>query len=225
MNVHFYKREDSSWEWHASTDGAALNGGVAGVPQAVASGKLSFTQDGKLANDELLESNLNFRGATENQKIDFNFGDAIISRKGTGALGTTQYGSNSQVFKQVQDGYEAGTMTNFTLDDQGTISGLYSNGTVRPLAKVALAKFENNEGLLKAGSNRFKEAVRSGQPVIGAAGEGGRGTILSKTLENSNVDLANEFVSMMQTQRNFQANGKIITTSDELLQDVINFKR
>ena len=111
------------------------------------------------------------------------------------------------------------------MDSTGLISGSYSNGITRPLAQMALARFENNEGLFKLGGNKFKEAVLSGQPLIGNAGEAGRGLIEAKTLENSNVDLAQEFVKMMTTQRNFQANAKTITTSDELLQEVIQLKR
>ncbi len=225
VNMHFYKRQDGEWEWNASADGSALQGGVDGTPQVIAKGKLTFTPDGKLNSDEILESNISFRGAQAGQKVDFNFGDSIITRKGTGTQGSTQYGSNSQVYRQLQDGYAAGNLTNFSVDEQGVVSGSYSNGVTRPLAKMALARFENNEGLYKLGSNRFKEAVLSGQPLVGSAGEAGRGQVVSKTLESSNVDLANEFVKMIQTQRNFQANAKTITASDELLQDIINLKR
>ena len=225
VNMYFYKRGDGQWEWNATADGGALQGGTEGVKQVIARGKLTFTPDGKLNTDEVTESNISFRGAQPNQKVDFNFGDSIITRKGTGVSGSTQYGSKSQVFRQLQDGYAAGTLTNFSVDETGVVSGSYSNGVTRSLAQIGVARFENNEGLYKLGSNRYKEAVLSGQALIGAAGEAGRGTILAKTLEASNVDLANEFVQMIQTQRNFQANAKTVTTSDELLQDVINLKR
>jgi flagellar hook protein FlgE len=225
LTLFFYKSNESEWSWHATADGGQLQGGKEGTLAEVAAGRLTFTRDGKLNTDELLKSNLSFKGSEENQKVDFNFGDAIVSRKGTGLVGTTQYGSKSQIYRQVQDGYSAGTLTNFSVDDSGIISGSYSNGVTRPLAQIAVARFENNEGLFKLGNSRFKEANMSGQPLIGTAGESGRGTIASKALESSNVDLANEFVKMMTTQRNFQANAKTITTSDELLQEVIQLKR
>ena len=225
LNVYFYKAAESDWKWYATADGGVLQGGKEGTTQQIAEGKLSFTKDGKLASDELISSSINFRGATPNQKIDFNFGDSIITRKGTGLQGTTQYGSNSTIYRQVQDGYAAGSLTNFSIDDTGTVSGAYSNGVAKPLAQIAIARFENNEGLYKAGNNRWKEAVNSGQPLIGRAGEAGRGVVMAKTLESSNVDLAGEFVHMMGNQRNFQANAKTITTSDELLQEVIQLKR
>lgn len=225
INVYFQKTGDYEWSWHGLADGGELQNGQEGVNQEVASGKLTFTPDGKLATDELLSSNISFKGATENQKVDFYFGDSIITRNGSGLDGSTHYGSDSQVFKQVQDGYAAGTLSNFSIDDKGMVSGSYSNGVTRPLAYIALSRFENNEGLYKLGQNRYKEAVKSGQPLIGKAGEAGRGDILAKSLEASNVDLAHEFVQMIQTQRNFQANSKTIATSDELLQDIINLKR
>jgi flagellar hook protein FlgE len=225
MNMYFYKTGESEWKWYGTADGAVLQGGEAGKNQVVAEGVLTFTEDGKLNTDELTSNQLNFRGATAGQKIDFNFGDSIVTRKGTGLGGSTQYGSKSTVYRQIQDGFTAGTLTNFSVDTGGLISGSYSNGITKPLAQMALARFENNEGLFKAGGNRYKEAVNSGQPLIGSAGEAGRGTVEAKTLENSNVDLAQEFVKMMTTQRSFQANAKTITTSDELLQEVINLKR
>lgn len=223
--VHFFKTSSQEWSWYASADGAVLQGGEEGKPQQIASGKLTFNSDGKLETDEVISSNISFRGATANQKVDFNFGDAIKTRNGTGSEGTTQYGSNSQVFRQIQDGYSGGTLTNFSVDDNGTVSGSYSNGVTKALAKIGVARFENNEGLYKLGQNRFKEAVLSGEPLIGEANQGGRGAIQTKTLEQSNVDIAAEFVEMIRTQRNFQANAKTVTTSDELLQDIISLKR
>jgi flagellar hook protein FlgE len=225
IDVFFYKTGDSEWKWYGMADGSTLQGGQEGKREVVAEGRLTFTGDGKLATDELTNLNLKFRGADPAQKVDFNFGDAIITRKGSGLQGSTQYGSKSQVFRQIQDGYSAGTLTNFSVDESGMVSGSYSNGVTKSLAQIAMARFENNEGLFKMGGNRFKEAVLSGQPLIGAASESGRGAVVAKTLEASNVDLANEFVKMMTTQRNFQANAKTITTSDELLQEVINLKR
>ncbi|NCN28582.1 flagellar hook protein FlgE [bacterium] len=225
VNMYFYKTAENQWNWHATADGADLQGGVDGTDQAIASGVLKYTSDGKLDTDTINNSNINFRGAQPNQAIDFYFGDSITSRQGTGLAGSTQYGSDSQVFRQVQDGFAAGTLTNFSIDEKGQVSGSYSNGVTRPIAELALARFENNEGLYKTGGNRFKEAVNSGQPLVGSAGTAGRGRVMSKSLENSNVDLAAEFVKMIQTQRNFQANAKTITASDELLQDIINLKR
>src|SRR5690606_21359951 len=147
--IHFYKTASQEWSWHATADGATLQGGVDGVMQEIAQGKLVFTQEGKLDSDTLISSNISFRGSTPNQEVDFFFGDAITSRNGTGAQGTTQYGSKSQIYRQIQDGYAGGTLTNFSVDEEGTVSGSYSNGVTKSLAKIGLARFENNEGLYK----------------------------------------------------------------------------
>jgi flagellar hook protein FlgE len=105
------------------------------------------------------------------------------------------------------------------------LTALYSNGQAQDLGQVAVAKFENPEGMFKVGNNRMKEARDSGTASIGKAGSLGRGRLNAKSLERSTVDLAAEFVSLITHQRGFQANAKTITTSDELLGEVINLKR
>src|SRR4029078_12791112 len=105
------------------------------------------------------------------------------------------------------------------------LTAIYSNGQNVPLAQIALAKFENPEGLFKMGQNRYRESRLSGQPTVGAPGMGGRGTISAKTIEGSTTDIASEFINLMNAQRNFQADTKVISVSDEMMQDVLNIKR
>ncbi|MCD8567873.1 MAG: flagellar hook-basal body complex protein, partial [Geovibrio sp.] len=107
----------------------------------------------------------------------------------------------------------------------GEIVGYYTNGEVMTIAQVALATFTNNQGLLKVGDTLFAETGNSGTAAIGKPQTGARGEIMSGALENSNVDLSNEFVSMITTQRGFQANSRVITTSDEMLQELLTLKR
>jgi flagellar hook protein FlgE len=107
----------------------------------------------------------------------------------------------------------------------GIISGIYTNGMVRDLGQIALASFANPEGLTKASGNLYAVSANSGEPNIGAAGEDSRGTIETSSLEMSNVDLSYEFTEMITTSRAYQANSRVITTSDELLQEVVNLKR
>ena len=101
----------------------------------------------------------------------------------------------------------------------------YDNGELREIAQVALAKFEDKEALFKMGKNLYKETRSSGQPAVGGPEEAGRGEILSKSLELSNVDLAKEFVQLMTQSRNFKANAKVITTADEMAQEILTLKR
>ena len=143
---------------------------------------------------------------------------------GTG-LQSTQYGTNSDLYKHVQDGYTAGTVAGLSFSEDGTLSAIYTNGETINLAQVAIAKFENNEALFKAGQNRFRESKNSGQAFIGKPGEGGRGRISPKAIESSTTDIASEFINLMTTQRTFQANAKSVTVADELMQEVLNMRR
>jgi flagellar hook protein FlgE len=124
----------------------------------------------------------------------------------------------------ITDGNTEGSLESFNISSSGEVNGVFSNGLVMPLGRLALAKFSNPSGLEKAGGNLFRQSVNSGLPNIDVAGNG-RGTIMPGSLEMSNVDLSEEFTDMITAQRGFQANTKIITTSDEILQELVNLKR
>lgn len=225
VTAFFNKTADRTWEWKGLVDGKSVNGGDDEGLTEVVSGRLVFTQDGKLDSQEVTDSNLNFKGgATQNQQIKWNFGDAI-QEGGKGLDGTKQYGKESDLISWNQNGAAAGTITNLSFNDEGVLTAVYSNGEARDLAQIALAKFESPESLYKTGNNRLKESRDSGSPAMGAPLRAGRGKIFAKSLERSTVDLAAEFVQLIQGQRNFQANAKTITTTDELLEQVIQLKR
>ena len=141
------------------------------------------------------------------------------------SLSSSQFSSASTTVFQSADGYGAGDLQSVSVDTDGVITGQYSNGQVIPLYRVALAKFQNNDGLFKVGGNLWRETRLSGDPITGAPGSNGTGNISANSLEQSNVDIANEFVKMITTQRGFQANSKIITVTDQMLADLINLKR
>lgn len=141
-------------------------------------------------------------------------------------MGTiTQFAGSSEVTPEDQDGYALGTLQGFELSNDGTIVGTYSNGLITPMGQIAMAAFNNPSGLEKAGNSSFRVGQNSGEALIGAAGAGGRGVLSSGALEMSNVDLSEEFTSLIVAQRGFQANSRVITASDELLQDLVNLKR
>lgn len=226
MTMYFNKVQDRQWEWHGMCDGKEVSGGREGKMSQVAQGKVTFTVDGKLDTQQVNNTNFTFAGgALPNQKIDISFGDAIQTNKGKGLKGTVQFGKESDLLAWKQDGAAAGTITNMSFSDTGVLSALYSNGETKDLAQVCIAKFDAPERLYKVGNNRFKESHDGGTPAIGVPQAGGRGRIYSKSLEKSTVDLAMEFVNLIQNQRGFQANAKTITTSDELLGEVIQLKR
>ncbi|MBS3946708.1 MAG: flagellar hook protein FlgE [Dethiobacter sp.] len=137
----------------------------------------------------------------------------------------TQVVGLNNALVRFQDGFPVGELESFTIGRTGIISGVFTNGLLRDLGQLALANFPNAEGLLKGATNMFQVSPNSGLPRIGAAGQEGRGVIETATLEMSNVDLSAEFTMMITTSRAFQANSRVITSSDELLQEVVNLKR
>lgn len=137
----------------------------------------------------------------------------------------TGYAGLDTVSAGTQDGQAAGTLLSFALGADGTITGAFSNGLKQVIGRIALAAFTNPGGLEKAGGSLFGTSVNSGDPLVGTAGTGGRGSLAGGSLEMSNVDLSSEFTSLIIAQRGFQANSRIITTSDEVLGELVNLKR
>ena len=137
----------------------------------------------------------------------------------------TQYAEASSTRAVEQDGRTMGYLDDFKIDSSGIITGVFSNGTTRTLGQVAIATFANQGGLEKAGDNTFRESNNSGMANVGTSGIAGKGKIISGTLEMSNVDMADQFVDMIVTQRGFQANSRTIQTADQLLQELLTLKR
>lgn len=224
VTTYFNKTEDGIWDWHAMVNGDELVGGEKGKPIECATGQLKFSVEGRLQEQTISKNEFNFnRGALPGQKIEFSFGKSIL--EGGDGLQTTQYGTNSDLYRHLQDGYTAGTLGGLSFNDDGVLSAIYTNGETLNIAQVAIAKFENNEALFKKGQNQYRESKNSGQAFVGKPGEGGRGRITPKALEASTTDIAGEFINLMQTQRSFQANARSITTADELMSEVLNMRR
>jgi flagellar hook protein FlgE len=137
----------------------------------------------------------------------------------------TQNGSDSTAKISDTDGYAAGTLNGKTIGTDGVIVGSFTNGKTQAIGQVALAIFNNPDGLLSAGGNLYTKTTNSGEAQIGKAGTGGRGKFTPGSLEMSNVDLAQQFTNMIVAQRAFQANSKIITTDDNMLEELVNLKR
>jgi flagellar hook protein FlgE len=137
----------------------------------------------------------------------------------------TQYAAASTTNFNTQDGYAAGNLRGVSVDEKGFVTGVYSNGQLTPLYQVVLAEFPSYFGLSKMGKNLYAESRASGQAMTGIPLSGSLGSISPSAIEMSNVDLAQEFVKMITTQRAFQANSRVITTSDEILQELISLKR
>ncbi len=224
VTLYFNKVENGKWVWKAMAKGDEVADGKKDGLVEQATGTLTFDTDGRLQNQTVDKSEFNFnKGALPNQNIVFQFGD----EKEKGGTGTqvTQYGTNSEIYKALQDGYSAGTLAGLSFNNDGMLTAIYSNGQNVNLAQISIGKFENPEGLFKAGQNRYRESRLSGQATLGAPQAGGRGSVSSKTIESSTTDIANEFINLMTAQRNFQANSKVITVADEMMHEVLNMKR
>jgi flagellar hook protein FlgE len=137
----------------------------------------------------------------------------------------TGFSGQNSMAATSQDGSAAGTLQAFSMSPDGTLVGVFSNGLKSPLGQIALANFNNPPGLEKVGGSLYRTTVNSGTPQLGTASTGGRGSLASGELEMSNVDLAAEFTNLIVAQRGFQANSRVITTSDQILEDLVNLKR
>ncbi len=219
-NIYYRKTAPNSWNVYATYNDSATGTNYVQVPAGSALTTLTFNTAGQLT-APLLATNGTFDfsawGATAAQSIGFNFG--------YNSNFTTQYGSPSSTIFQTQDGYTSGSLRALTVSDNGIMSGVFTNGQVRDIAQVVLARFTAPTELSKMGKNLFAESNGSGQPLIGEPGTSGRGSISSSSLEAGNVDLAEEFVRLIAAQRGFQANTKVITTTDELLNELLAIKR
>ncbi len=138
-----------------------------------------------------------------------------------GAANITGYASPSAVASTTQDGYAAGQLNSASVDAHGNIYGVFTNGQSRVIGQYAVATFESVDGLTRNGGNTLSETIASGQPTIGAPGTGGRGAIAGGYLEQSNVNITNEFVELIEAQRGFQANSRVISTVNQTFQDIL----
>jgi flagellar hook protein FlgE len=215
------------------TNELTITAALAGATDfAVLSGSGLTDEDGTPATTSNLENGLfTFKadflggGAGEmNISLDLGArhnGDSWVNN----ALSTTQYAVASNTVFKDSNGYGAGDLQDINVNDKGMITGSYSNGEIIPLYRVALAGFQNEDGLIKEGGNLFRASLASGAAITNRPGSNGLGSIAPGSLEQSNVDIASEFVDMITTQRGFQANSKTITTIDNMLSELINLKR
>ncbi len=205
LRMYFVKTATANtWNLYSQVDGGA----------ATAQTDLAFNTSGVLTAGGAQTFSLPITGGAatpQNVAIDF-------SRM-------TQYGTASNLTDQTQDGYSAGSFQRLSVDPQGQVVAQFSNGQTRVLAQVVLDRFTNPNGLIHSGDNTFAESTDSGAPLAGAPTNNGLGRLIAGSIEQSTVDLGKEFVDMIITQRAFEANSKAITTSDEMLQVLVNLKR
>ncbi|HUX60316.1 MAG TPA: flagellar hook protein FlgE [Ignavibacteriaceae bacterium] len=223
LSVQFDHSYGNTWSWKVSvpaTDGGTFTGATSGSMTFDPNGQIqSITQGGVTVPGIPPIPQITYTpgNGAETEPINLNFG--------SGTAGITQTSLSSQVAALSQDGSPSATLTNLNIDQYGNVVGVFSNGNSRTLAQVMVATFTNPNGLVSAGSNMYSVAANSGTPRIDTPGENSATTIQSGALEQSNVDLSQEFTNMIVSQRGFEANAKVVTTSDTLLQDITNLVR
>ena len=229
----------------AAAEAGALDtsSGSSSLSGLLASGVIEFgTESGKITGismgdldrpsdigDDLFSFECDFLGGENStMNIALDFGASYSHETGDwvpDSLTTTQFAVASNTTYKTSDGYAAGELQDINVDEEGIITGTYSNGQMTALYRVALADFQNEDGLVKEGGNLFSATIASGNAITNKPGTNGLGSIAPGSLEQSNVDIADEFVRMITTQRGYQANSKIITTVDTMLSELMNLKR
>lgn len=216
---------NGTWDYDITVPGAEITGGVAGTPFNVATGTLVFNASGVLTTvngaapaDVIINTPTWKNGATTSQwRWD------LVDANNVASL--TGYASTSATSSKSQNGSAAARIESISINASGEIVATFGAGQTIAVGQLALANFNNPKGLVKLGSNKYGESQAAGIANVGAAGTGGRGSLIGSALEQSNVDIAQEFTQMILAQRGYQANSKTITVSDELLQETLNLKR
>ena len=218
LSIFFTRTGTNAWDLNVGVD-AGETGGTPGDLQILSSGSITFDTDGTVSAVTGNTLTANFVGAAPGQSITFALGTA-------GELdGLGQFAGPSGISFVAQDGYGAGGLTSLSVDELGVVTATFDNGQTRALFQLAIAQFAAPEGLTPAGNQIFRASLDSGPAAIATAGTVGNGTIVSSALEQSNVQIAQEFIELISTQRAFQANTRVITASDQLLGDLINIIR
>ena len=205
---------ENEWNWVATVDGI--------TPGTGNNGKAVFNEDGTLRSFEAADkNNISFVPSSGTPPLSIEIVASDEDRLG----GLTQFVSSSSVSVREQNGRPAGSLVSTSIESNGSIVGLFSNGNSETLARVSLASFRNAGGLKRQAGNFFSQTESSGQPMVGIAESTVQASVRSGAVEQSNVNLAQEFTNMIITQRGFQASARSITTADELLSELVNLKR
>ncbi|WP_205438420.1 flagellar hook protein FlgE [Edwardsiella tarda] len=214
MNLYFVKGESTPGDapetsWHVyAVDSAAP---ATDKPQDV--GSLTFDANGNLIKGDKQTINMAASNGAPAQKFTLDFSGT--RQQNTGKDGVTS---------KTQDGYKAGELTGYQINDDGTITGSYTNQQKQLLGQIVMANFAAPEGLVSEGNNVWSESAKSGQPIVGTSGTSGLGSLTSGAVEASNVDLSKQLVDMIVAQRNYQSNAQTIKTQDQILQTLVNLR-
>ncbi|HUI76046.1 MAG TPA: flagellar hook protein FlgE [Candidatus Acidoferrum sp.] len=220
LTYNFTKTAANNWTYAITIPAADV--GATGNPVTIDTGTLTFNGAGQLTAPAANVTGVTAAALADGAN-DLTFNWNLYDANGAGVV--SQVSGPSAVSTTSQDGYSSGTLVSYIISSDGTIQGTFSNGQTSALGQIALASFQNDQGLVRNGSNEFLASLASGQANIGAPGTGGRGTLSGGALEQSNVDIATQFAQLILQERGYQANAKAVTTFDEVTQTAINLKQ
>lgn len=217
LTYTFTNTGPGAWSYNITIPAADV--GAAGAPVSIKTGTLTFNGAGQLTAPAGNVTGINIAALADGANtLTFNWN--LFSSPTTPVI--TQVAAPSAVSATQQDGFSAGSLASYTINNDGTIEGTFSNGQTQPLGQILLASFANVQGLVRNGSNEFISSLSSGAANIGVPGTGGRGTLSGGALEQSNVDIATEFSALIVAQSGYEANAKVVTTLDNITQTTIN---
>ncbi|MCR9133447.1 MAG: flagellar hook-basal body complex protein [bacterium] len=210
--LEFTQTANNEWQYDAKfLDGETISAGQTGT--------VTFDELGQLTSGDLLSMTFEPGGGAGTTSFEVSLGD-----KNTGTS-FTQYSGQNTAKVTSQDGYRSGLLVDVAIDGDGQVQGIYDNGNSAVLAQIAIAQVQNQNGLEMIGGGLFRATSAAGETFIDTAGNLAGTSINSGSLEGSNVDLAREFTNMITSQRAYQSNARVITTSDEMLTEAVNLKR
>jgi flagellar hook protein FlgE len=217
VSYYFQKTGTDAFDVYATANGVTV-GGAPGAPAPIAS--LQYSSDGSTLISPSGPITLDIPASTNAE------GAATLPITGIqlDVSGATEFGSNFGVTNMTQDGYTAGSLTGVSVDNSGKLIAQYSNGQTKAAGQLELATFRDPQGLTAIGGNAWKQTAASGGPTVGVAGDGNLGVLNAGSLEESNVDLTAELVSMITAQRDYQANAQTIKTMDQAMQTLVNLR-
>lgn len=223
LTVTFTKTAANAWDYKVEIPGEDLTSGTAGTPTSLTNGSIAFDSDGKLTTPappgQVAVAVTGLADGASDMNINWNLLDA------NSVPTITQFAQPSAMSATTQDGVQAAQITQVALANGGSIIAHFSDGTQQVVAQIALAAIANPESLVSVGQSNFEIGADTATPVVGAAETGSRGSIQGGALESSTVDIAREFTNLIVYQRSYQANSRVISTLDEITQDLLSLKR
>jgi flagellar hook protein FlgE len=225
LTLNFTEASPGNWNYTVTIPGQAVSGGTAGTPSVVAQGSLAFDQNGNLTSPSApAQVPLSITGLADGAN-DMNINWNLATEGGNGTPLITQYAASSAVSASTQDGVPASQVTQVSIADGGAITAQFSDGNQVVIGQLALASVSNPDSLISVGQNNFEVGANTATPVIGVPGTGTLGTVEGGAIEASTVDIATEFTNLIIYQNSYDANSKVISTLDQMTQNLLNLQQ